>query len=171
MYKRQQGPVGFLHHNRASRFGIGFLELAEQRRREHHVPQRIEPEDDDGERPLVRHPHDGVALEVSAPEYCQQRGKTNGKEQWWQHGSFQAENAEVAVSGALVAADLAMSLVVLTPPTSGMISTRPVSYTHLIAGDTLFAGSIGRTDLPGGSYQKIMESLHGPCLLYTSRCV
>jgi hydroxyacylglutathione hydrolase len=30
----------------------------------------------------------------------------------------------------------------------------------LIAGDTLFAGSIGRTDLPGGSMQKIMQSLH-----------
>src|SRR5215470_12948037 len=31
---------------------------------------------------------------------------------------------------------------------------------RLIAGDTLFAGSIGRTDLPGGSYDKIMRSLH-----------
>ena len=30
----------------------------------------------------------------------------------------------------------------------------------LIAGDTLFAGSIGRTDLPGGDMQKIMRSLH-----------
>ena len=30
----------------------------------------------------------------------------------------------------------------------------------LIAGDTLFAGSIGRTDLPGGDTQKIMRSLH-----------
>lgn len=34
----------------------------------------------------------------------------------------------------------------------------------LIAGDTLFAGSIGRTDLPGGSIQKMMQSLHGTVL-------
>jgi hydroxyacylglutathione hydrolase len=30
----------------------------------------------------------------------------------------------------------------------------------LLAGDTLFARSIGRTDLPGGSFEKIMRSLH-----------
>lgn len=30
----------------------------------------------------------------------------------------------------------------------------------LIAGDTLFAGSIGRTDLPSGSFEKIISSLH-----------
>jgi hydroxyacylglutathione hydrolase len=30
----------------------------------------------------------------------------------------------------------------------------------ILAGDTLFAGSIGRTDLPGGSYEKIITSLH-----------
>ena len=34
----------------------------------------------------------------------------------------------------------------------------------LIAGDTLFAGSIGRTDLPGGSFEKIIDSLHGKLL-------
>lgn len=30
----------------------------------------------------------------------------------------------------------------------------------LIAGDTLFAGSIGRTDLPGGNFDQIIDSIH-----------
>ena len=34
----------------------------------------------------------------------------------------------------------------------------------LFTGDLLFAGSIGRTDLPGGSYQTILESLARVCL-------
>src|SRR5205823_10301995 len=32
---------------------------------------------------------------------------------------------------------------------------------QLLAGDTLFAGSIGRTDLWGGSMEEIMDSLRG----------
>jgi len=48
--------------------------------------------------------------------------------------------------------------------TEGSVCLYFAAEKTLIAGDTLFAGSIGRTDLPGGSYKKIMESLHGPVL-------
>ncbi|MGA2697650.1 MAG: MBL fold metallo-hydrolase [Terriglobales bacterium] len=44
--------------------------------------------------------------------------------------------------------------------TEGSICLYFPAEQKLIAGDTLFAGSIGRTDLPGGSFPKIMSSLH-----------
>ena len=34
----------------------------------------------------------------------------------------------------------------------------------MFTGDLLFAGSIGRTDLPGGDYQTILDSLSRVCL-------
>ena len=44
--------------------------------------------------------------------------------------------------------------------TEGSICLHFPQQKKLIAGDTLFAGSIGRTDLPGGSMEKILRSLH-----------
>jgi hydroxyacylglutathione hydrolase len=44
--------------------------------------------------------------------------------------------------------------------TEGSICLYFPAEKKLIAGDTLFAGSIGRTDLPGGSFEKIIRSLH-----------
>jgi glyoxylase-like metal-dependent hydrolase (beta-lactamase superfamily II) len=44
--------------------------------------------------------------------------------------------------------------------TEGSVCLYFPSQKMLIAGDTLFAGSIGRTDLPGGSFEKIINSLH-----------
>lgn len=44
--------------------------------------------------------------------------------------------------------------------TEGSVCLYFPAQQKLIAGDTLFAGSIGRTDLPGGSLEKIMSSLH-----------
>src|SRR5579863_3722920 len=48
--------------------------------------------------------------------------------------------------------------------TEGSICLYFAPEKKLIAGDTLFAGSIGRTDLPGGSTQKIMRSLRDTVL-------
>jgi glyoxylase-like metal-dependent hydrolase (beta-lactamase superfamily II) len=44
--------------------------------------------------------------------------------------------------------------------TEGSVCLYFPAENKLIAGDTLFAGSIGRTDLPGGSMQTILRSLH-----------
>jgi hydroxyacylglutathione hydrolase len=58
-------------------------------------------------------------------------------------------------AGALVAG------VMHTPGhTEGSVCLYFPAQQKLIAGDTLFAGSIGRTDLPGGSFEKIISSLH-----------
>ena len=57
------------------------------------------------------------------------------------------------------------STVIHTPGhTEGSICLFFPEQKTLVAGDTLFAGSIGRTDLPGGSYEKIMRSLHNQVL-------
>jgi glyoxylase-like metal-dependent hydrolase (beta-lactamase superfamily II) len=48
--------------------------------------------------------------------------------------------------------------------TEGSVCLYFPAQKKLIAGDTLFAGSIGRTDLPGGDYEKILRSLKGPVM-------
>jgi glyoxylase-like metal-dependent hydrolase (beta-lactamase superfamily II) len=48
--------------------------------------------------------------------------------------------------------------------TQGSICLHFAPLKLLVAGDTLFAGSIGRTDLPGGDFTQIIDSLHSRLL-------
>jgi hydroxyacylglutathione hydrolase len=48
--------------------------------------------------------------------------------------------------------------------TQGSICLHFAPLKLLMAGDTLFAGSIGRTDLPGGDYGQIIDSIHSRLL-------
>jgi glyoxylase-like metal-dependent hydrolase (beta-lactamase superfamily II) len=48
--------------------------------------------------------------------------------------------------------------------TQGSISIWIPSENKLIAGDTLFRDSIGRTDLPGGDSRQILRSIHSKLL-------
>ncbi len=60
----------------------------------------------------------------------------------------------------LQAGSLQASVIETPGHTEGSICLFFPTEKTLIAGDTLFAGSIGRTDLPGGSMQKILRSVH-----------
>jgi hydroxyacylglutathione hydrolase len=63
--------------------------------------------------------------------------------------------------GDIVQAGSLSANVIHTPGhTEGSVCLYFPTEKKLIAGDTLFAGSIGRTDLPGGSMRKIINSLH-----------
>ena len=44
--------------------------------------------------------------------------------------------------------------------TEGSICLYLPQQSLLLAGDTLFAGSVGRTDLPGGDSEKLIQSIH-----------
>jgi hydroxyacylglutathione hydrolase len=48
--------------------------------------------------------------------------------------------------------------------TQGSISVWVPAENKLVAGDTLFRDSIGRTDLPGGDPRKILQSIHDKLL-------
>jgi glyoxylase-like metal-dependent hydrolase (beta-lactamase superfamily II) len=58
------------------------------------------------------------------------------------------------------AGNLAANVIHTPGHTEGSVCLYFPAEKLLIAGDTLFPGGIGRTDLPGGSYDKIMRSLH-----------
>jgi hydroxyacylglutathione hydrolase len=49
--------------------------------------------------------------------------------------------------------------------TQGSVCLHFAPLNLLIAGDTLFAGSIGRTDLPGGNFDQIIDSIHSRLLV------
>lgn len=68
--------------------------------------------------------------------------------------------ASIADGQSLQAGSLKANVLHTPGHTEGSVCLYFPAEKLLIAGDTLFARSIGRTDLPGGSFEKIMHSLH-----------
>jgi glyoxylase-like metal-dependent hydrolase (beta-lactamase superfamily II) len=63
--------------------------------------------------------------------------------------------------GQIVGLDRFPAEVLHTPGhTQGSICLHFAPLKLLVAGDTLFSGSIGRTDLPGGDFEQIIDSIH-----------
>ena len=78
-------------------------------------------------------------------------------------GTVQVDES-VSEGRVLQIGDLSSTVIHTPGHTEGSICLYFPEQKTLIAGDTLFAGSIGRTDLPGGSFDKIMRSLHNQLL-------
>lgn len=77
-----------------------------------------------------------------------------------------------AQDGDVVKTGLIAATVLYTPGhTEGSICLYFPAEKKLIAGDTLFAGSIGRTDLPGGSMRKILRSIHEKVLTLSDETI
>ena len=67
---------------------------------------------------------------------------------------------ESLADGQIVGLEHYPARVIHTPGhTQGSVCLHFAPLKLLVAGDTLFAGSIGRTDLPGGDFSQIMDSL------------
>jgi glyoxylase-like metal-dependent hydrolase (beta-lactamase superfamily II) len=67
--------------------------------------------------------------------------------------------------GLLVGLDRYPAQVLHTPGhTQGSVCLHFAPLKMLIAGDTLFAGSIGRSDLPGGNSGQLLDSIHSRLL-------
>jgi hydroxyacylglutathione hydrolase len=68
--------------------------------------------------------------------------------------------------GLVVGLDAYPAQVIHTPGhTQGSVCLHFAPLKLLIAGDTLFRGSIGRTDLPGGNYEQIIDSVGSRLML------
>jgi hydroxyacylglutathione hydrolase len=74
-------------------------------------------------------------------------------------GTVQVDEA-VSQGRVLKIGDISSNVMHTPGHTEGSICLYFPKEQKLIAGDTLFAGGIGRTDLPGGSTEKILRSLH-----------
>ena len=72
---------------------------------------------------------------------------------------------EGLADGQIVGLERYPAQVIHTPGhTQGSVCLHFAPLKLLVAGDTLFEGSIGRTDLPGGNFDQIIDSIHAHLL-------
>lgn len=115
----------------------------------HGVPAYIHPDDRD----LLRDPGRGLGLDI---------GQLFGGLEFTEPDDLR----EIRDAGALALAGLEITVDLAPGHTPGSITFRLPGEAGenggpplLLSGDLLFAGSIGRTDLPGGDYPTILRSL------------
>jgi len=114
----------------------------------HGIPAWIHPDD----RRLLEDPMLGVSE--------QSRAAFHGRLEWTEPDDVKllTDGAVIELAGLQFTVDHAPG----HTPGSVMFRLPPDAQTHqpvLLSGDVLFRGSIGRSDLPGGSYEQMLQSL------------
>ncbi len=82
---------------------------------------------------------------------------------WPELGKFESYEAEHDVSGGerLELAGFAIDVIFTPGHSPGHVTYSIPEHQVIFSGDVLFEGSIGRTDLPGGSMETLLESIDG----------
>ncbi|MFD0871065.1 hydroxyacylglutathione hydrolase [Chlamydia abortus] len=86
----------------------------------------------------------------------------NGSARWPEIGGpIQTDPAEYALDEGQTLELLGSTFQVLHTPGHSPGSVSFLVGSHLFGGDVLFRLSVGRTDLPGGNWNDLMDSIHG----------
>ena len=82
--------------------------------------------------------------------------------QYFQLGEIKAAPAEKVISeeGIFKVGNFTFKVLFTPGHSPGSISYYDEDEALVFSGNALFQGSIGRTDLPGGNYQQLMDSIH-----------
>jgi hydroxyacylglutathione hydrolase len=109
-----------------------------------------------------------VAKATGAPVYCPQLevpvlADIMAFVPWPGFGPYESYDADETVSGGerLALAGLELDVVFTPGHSPGHVTYAIPSEAALFSGDVLFQGSVGRTDLPGGDWDVLLESIRG----------
>ncbi|MFC0561646.1 MBL fold metallo-hydrolase [Halalkalibacter alkalisediminis] len=125
---------------------------------------------------LLTHAHfdhigavDDVRNEFKCPVYIHQEeqdwlpdGSKNGSERFLGSNAITARPADHTIENEQTLRLGSFQFEVLETPghSPGSVSFYSKEHSIVFSGDALFAQSIGRTDLPGGNHQQLLESIH-----------
>ncbi|WP_010194610.1 MBL fold metallo-hydrolase [Bacillus sp. m3-13] len=129
---------------------------------------------------LLTHAHfdhigavDAVRKHWDVPVYVHKKEKSwlgdpslNGS-QFFQLGPITANPADhlIISEEKLVISNFELEILFTPGHSPGSVSFYHEPSKVVFAGDALFAGSIGRTDLPGGNHEQLIQSIHNKLLI------
>src|SRR6187549_3444221 len=112
-----------------------------------------------------------VARATGAPVYCPEievpvLADIMAYVPWPGFGPFESYDADETIAGGekLQLAGFEIDVIFTPGHSPGHVTyalTDETGDTHLFAGDVLFQGSVGRTDLPGGDWPTLLDSIRG----------